>query len=390
MPGDYIALSHCWGITSPLKTLRSNLDAHKSRINWASLPVLFRDVIAVARDLGLQFLWIDSLCIIQDDDADWQRESALMAPYYGNAWLTIAASSSSNGSHGCFPAPRQDAIPLAGPKGCEDILVHKMPKHFIMKRIRFDNRNPVAMPLFDRAWAYQESLLSRRVLHFGPEEMVWECSSNLSCECGEPPDIYSGLPEPRIESFRESYELAITGHYNRGLYWQTLLEMYLVRTLSFDDDRLKAIEGLSKHIRRLENEALDDRLGTCMLGVWSTNLPSALLWTKLSSEGSRNLKFPTWSWASINGPWIYQSPSEHSSFTSSVTFVDPIEETWDVERPYSGKTYLLIFSARALSGILSGVPRWTLLDVAKTRTWFSISISKYKISNVLIESLPYA
>lgn len=83
VPEPYIALSYCWGRSLPLRTLPCNLESHKTRITWSALPVLFRDVVLIARLLGVRYVWIDALCIIQKDSSDWATEGASMAAYYG-------------------------------------------------------------------------------------------------------------------------------------------------------------------------------------------------------------------------------------------------------------------------------------------------------------------
>lgn len=90
----YIALSHCWGGHEIIKTTSSNLVAMKKNINWDSLPSTFPDAISVARELHVRWVWIDSICILQDDKADWEVEAAQMGTYYQKAFLTVAAASS--------------------------------------------------------------------------------------------------------------------------------------------------------------------------------------------------------------------------------------------------------------------------------------------------------
>jgi hypothetical protein len=74
-PTAYVALSHCWGGIIPVRTLRANLAAHQRALSLASLPRTFRDAVTLTRRLNFRYLWIDSLCIIQDDSDDWARES---------------------------------------------------------------------------------------------------------------------------------------------------------------------------------------------------------------------------------------------------------------------------------------------------------------------------
>lgn len=97
-PGDYIALSHCWGGKQPLVTTKNNICSMKTFIPWGELPNTFQDAITVTRTLGLKYIWIDSLCIVQDDAQDWEREAAKMALIFEAAYVTIAATAASNGS----------------------------------------------------------------------------------------------------------------------------------------------------------------------------------------------------------------------------------------------------------------------------------------------------
>lgn len=68
----------------------------------SDLPPLFQDAIIITRQLGLRYLWIDSLCIIQDSLRDWETEAAKMASIYQNSYVTISATDASNGSAKCL------------------------------------------------------------------------------------------------------------------------------------------------------------------------------------------------------------------------------------------------------------------------------------------------
>jgi hypothetical protein len=90
--GRYIALSHCWGDREPTTTTPDSYNNHINKgIAIGDLPQTFRDAIGVVRALGFQYLWIDCLCIIQQDGEDWQREAPRMREVYANAVVTIAS-----------------------------------------------------------------------------------------------------------------------------------------------------------------------------------------------------------------------------------------------------------------------------------------------------------
>ncbi len=100
--GRYIALSHCWGKSLPIKTTTKNLLEHSQNIRMSDLTQTFRDAVFLTRQFNIRYLWIDSLCILQDSRTDWETESAKMGDYYGSSWLTIAAGMSTDGLKGCF------------------------------------------------------------------------------------------------------------------------------------------------------------------------------------------------------------------------------------------------------------------------------------------------
>jgi hypothetical protein len=113
--GRYAALSYCWGADLPSTTTTINLQAHKSAIDFSTLPQTLKDAIVVVRWLGIEYIWIDCLCILQDSKADWEHESARMADVYSNAHLTIAASRAEHCGEG-FLGVRKVRTPL-----CVDI-----------------------------------------------------------------------------------------------------------------------------------------------------------------------------------------------------------------------------------------------------------------------------
>jgi len=100
--GAYITLSHCWGSSKQFTTTKTTLASRKAGIDYELLPKTYQDAIFITRLLGIRYLWIDSLCICQDDNGDWQRESAKMGLVYSNAYLTIAAASAKDSSVGLF------------------------------------------------------------------------------------------------------------------------------------------------------------------------------------------------------------------------------------------------------------------------------------------------
>ena len=183
----YAALSHCWGKRQTCITTLANLDEHKRDIPWHSIPKTFQDAILFALKLGIGYLWIDSLCIIQDDIVDWDAESSKMADIYKNSYLTVAATASSSASKGCYPeeVELEEVTEICIPQdltGSCQIAIREQHRHWNTVSQNVFNR---LYPLLSRAWAFQERILFPSVLHFCSSELFWECREAMHCECGE-------------------------------------------------------------------------------------------------------------------------------------------------------------------------------------------------------------
>jgi hypothetical protein len=163
----YVTLSHCWGTQGTLTTTTTNLASRKNKIRLLKLPKTFRDAVTITRALEIQYLWIDSLCILQDSAGDRNIESAKMGEYYRNSYLMILALCSSNSNGGILnPRPSDSTILLPGEKN-----LYARDSGFSW------DWEFAESPLSNRAWAFQERLMSTRILHYGKSEMFWECST---------------------------------------------------------------------------------------------------------------------------------------------------------------------------------------------------------------------
>lgn len=177
--GQYACLSHCWGKgRSMLRTKKATYKLHQEEIVWRSLPPTFQDAVEVTRHLGIEVLWIDSLCIIQDNVDDWRCEGSKLASTYANSFITLAASASHHSGEGlCHTLLDEksemrrhaDEVPY-------DIYHRKVPNH--------DQYLASTMPLMKRVWFFQERALSSGIAHFGDTELYWECRAEQYCECG--------------------------------------------------------------------------------------------------------------------------------------------------------------------------------------------------------------
>ncbi len=175
--GRYLALSHRWGdprVHRPFFTQRSNFEQFQDSINFDELPKMFQDAVEVTRRLAVRFLWIDTLCIIQDDAEDWETQSKMMEEIFNSAYCSIAASCA-RGSSDAFIVPRPQRKTVALKQKSGDTL-------YICEAI--DNfRNDVEeSELSQRGWVLQERALSHRTIYFTRNQVYWECGSGVHCE----------------------------------------------------------------------------------------------------------------------------------------------------------------------------------------------------------------
>ncbi|KAH8626983.1 hypothetical protein IG631_19001 [Alternaria alternata] len=199
----YACLSHRWSRPAALATLKSNYVSHTKGIGWDVLPKTFIEAILIAQDLGLRYLWIDSLCIIQDDEDDKCHEIARMSSIYTNSYITVAATHSENSMHGCYSTGslhHQD-YPLSSSKQQNASTIGT--DLYVREKIAHIGEERALTPLLKRGWVCQERLLSPRVLHFCKKELVWECqeSSTCQCSCFDPP---VHIKRKYMEVFRRS------------------------------------------------------------------------------------------------------------------------------------------------------------------------------------------
>ncbi|KAF2625818.1 HET-domain-containing protein [Macroventuria anomochaeta] len=291
----YACLSHCWGVDGlAFKLVKSNRDVLCRGIPIADLPKTFRDAVQACTQLNLEFLWIDGLCIIQDDLEDWEKTAATMADIYRHGYITLAATVSSNSSGGCFRRVPDQARPKA---------LQRTPGLFIEEHSRWtsplhtwDVKFASRFPLLQRAWVYQERQLSPRTVHFAHRQLLWECKSSLRCEDGVLD--YTIYSEPM---FGDTTVKRTSEHYIPA--WQRIVREYSRLDLTFQDDRLPAIAAV---VEDMMERRPDDFY---MAGMWVNSLLADLTWYIDSNAGafkrlqpaSHRLS-PSWAWASVQGP----------------------------------------------------------------------------------------
>lgn len=294
---QYNCLSHRWGDQQPLVTTSANLSTYMTQgIPWGHVPKTYRDAVDVTRLLGIRYIWIDSLCIIQDSKEDWEVQSSQMCQIYSNAFVTVAATSSQNCLAG-FPISGSKCIQGTGRDGKPyHVFSHTAISHPIdLNSLKGqydtnDNVDTTRWPLLTRAWVFQEKMLSPRILHFGKDEIIWECDADSWCEC----DWQGGVNDSF--SLRRRFKSTLeSDHAAMPEVWRRIVADYSRLAITKPSDRLPALSGIAQRI--LASKPSQKYLA----GLWSDTLDMDLLWHSSSIEGSPVPNgggcAPSWSWA---------------------------------------------------------------------------------------------
>ncbi|KAL5364203.1 heterokaryon incompatibility protein-domain-containing protein [Aspergillus floccosus] len=277
----YITLSYCWGpvTAATYLTQAETLSARKAGIDFDDLPPLFQDVVTIARTLGIDYVWIDRLCVIQGDDADFSVQASKMGDIYGNATMTIAAASA-NTEMDRILLPRDDKWSSSA-----------MSLDFGGAHLHYSGGEYGRMST--RAWVWQERLLSSRTVFFTPGRIKFECHFH-SC--------WEGFGSRQIS--RSWTAMLDDMSYHK---WTTLVKEYTSRDITRPSDRLPAMDSVMKRIEA----------GTGwkrVYGLWSNSLVEGLIWRPVQKLGHAGIHpyqmnpghyAPTWSWASVDGPVSY-------------------------------------------------------------------------------------
>lgn len=259
----------------------------------SQLPKTIQDAIKLSQLVGIQYLWVDALCIIQSHDEDkyfedWKAEAPKMGSYYSNAHCLIAASGASDSSEGLFAERVAQRYPT---KAC---VISFDPESSEYMYFPCPHPNILAWlprePLMTRGWCLQETTLSSRTLHWSSVGLFWECPSVSSASEFRPEGwkAWKTGPEDMYRIFDVNADKAL------GQAWTQLAGNYLRRGFTFKTDRLIAIQGLGRRLAAMHDVEY-------FAGVFSSNLADGLLWAVFDAPTERHEKleyFPSWSWAS--------------------------------------------------------------------------------------------
>ncbi|KAH7176061.1 heterokaryon incompatibility protein-domain-containing protein [Dactylonectria macrodidyma] len=300
---SYAVLSHRWGEQKDFVLTLANLQSYQEAIQASKLSRTLQEAIQVSRHLGLEYLWVDCMCIIQDDDGDWARESTTMSKVYGLATCTIAAANSGKADSGCFST--------RNPYRVRPCLV---PNPFNpSSSLRFAVRPRYLPPIYEqevqrsqwynRGWVFQERTLSHRLLIFGKTQMLWACQGIRASESwptGKTSENFiDRFDSLEVDKARLQKLLDPTRHITTDdEAWPVFIKDYTIAKLTRPSDRLMALEGLASRIGHSTGRGYS-------AGIWlDASLPMSLLWTTSPPRNprSREYRAPSWSWASVDCP----------------------------------------------------------------------------------------
>lgn len=306
----YIALSYCWGSPDDsrtlLRTTGESLTSRLESIPMDVMPQTFQDAVTTARALQIPYIWIDSLCIIQDDIHDWQMESSKMADIFSNAYLTVIAAAGVS-CHDSFLArephephcemPFKSEI-IPGLEGCYQLRHRPGTKWWGTDKMAGISGHR----WIDRGWTFQEERLAGRVLMFGVNKFFFDCRSfemaedtNLRKPRPKWSEILNEVSKTNDEAV-QSTKWKTSWTYQRKLLaqWCTLCNHYSRRNLTFDYDKLSAFSGMANNFAKSINSVY-------LAGMWKNHLKHDLFWhTHDIARKPKSYRAPSWSWAAVD------------------------------------------------------------------------------------------
>lgn len=311
MLGIYACLSYCWGDpkTQIGQTRRENLTRQLQGIPFHDLPNTVVDAIHLCFKLGLRFLWVDRLCIVQDDISDWSLEASKMCDVYSRSALTISVPLCEESSQS-FLAERRKAFWAQNQYSTityternsewEGSLWIAPEEHseregpwFLEGQMFTKMISPISTRSrwLKRGWTLQEWMLSPRVLHID-SMTLWDCFEGKANE----------LNRRHIEFTIASRDPKSSSIQDFSLTWDAVVHEYSQRELLHERDRLPALAGLAARFARADGH-------TYLAGLWFEEMPRSLLWQRYNANHEPYLhadrNAPSWSWASYNKPVFY-------------------------------------------------------------------------------------
>jgi hypothetical protein len=323
--GQYVALSYCWGKSQAFTVNLKSISTLLHGFSLSSLPKTIQDAVQVTRAMGVRYLWVDALCILQGSDKvsrkDWKSQSSRMESIYGNAYFTISAAAASDSNEG-FLRPRACNLPfhIRSESGgsLREGLVTVMPSEL--------SREWKDEPINQRGWTLQERLLSARVISFSWHQTTYLCDSMLAHDD-------TGVVQKQHAVYRQrappAHQRDLHTRHNQTEVskWGPLVMDYSAREITMAKDKLVAIGALARRYHMVTGDQY-------LAGLWKSSLHVDLLWSRGDHIFTmyfpapkigrpKRYRAPSWSWASIDGVVSYVMAHGFSSIRRSrIEFVD--------------------------------------------------------------------
>ncbi|KAK6839918.1 hypothetical protein PG987_005784 [Apiospora arundinis] len=339
----YLALSHCWGQligdqNRQWCTLPHNVASRMKGFYLSELPRTFQEAIEVTRALQVPYLWIDSICIIQGDDADWRRESKLMENVYASAYCTIAATAANDSTTGFLSVGEhnQSLLVAAGGYGPRLFVeADEVEAIYVSTNVADFDEDVNRASLNNRAWVMQERFLSPRTIHFTRTQVYGECGQGIYA--GD--NIHLRSNEQTIKSFQLDpafpQRLLMSGNGPTWDFLQSMLENYCQRGITNLSDRAIAISGLLYRIEKV--------LQPCHIyhGIIEWYLHRTLLWRRKKGHTSMGKieyqsPVPSWSWMAYAAPVVFTNDSfgKHDAIKGLQFNKTTVEaHVWEITNP---------------------------------------------------------
>jgi hypothetical protein len=304
-PVVFTALSYRWGLGKQSGTTKDNVTKRYQELNTSDFPKTLQDAIHITRRLGLEYIWIDRVCIIQDDKEDWANEASLMAGIYASAYVVLSATATEDCENGFLHKRQKPLLIRYAQHGqrSQKVYARRIESHLCH---RMKPRTDYI--LHGRGWCMQERFLARRIIHFLPDEILFECQARRECECGaasnEDGDEFpqhGGSPEyggysnfARMQAAKSMEERELT------INWARIVDRYSRMKLTYGKDSLPALSGIAACVQHLDP-------GKYIAGLWEKDIAIQLGWfiypkddltRRWEDPKDINILGPTFSWSS--------------------------------------------------------------------------------------------
>ncbi|KAK8850892.1 hypothetical protein PGQ11_013371 [Apiospora arundinis] len=342
----YASLSHCWGSwgaeENPVLLSTNLADRKLAGLPWGALPKTFQDAFKIASWLELEWLWIDSLCIVQDSKSDWQNEASAMDRVYMNAEVNISADAGEDSRAGCF-AKREDTdiTPL------EFTSAQTQHAWVVMTQNLFSWMKSATS--LSRAWIHRERQLARRILHFTEKELVWECCGHGSA-CFASESVPGGLTsderffggEAKFQNKRADVDIRTAQPEDAEEYakklqdlhdlWNSTCEGLSNKSVTYPTDMPIILSSLAREFHQM---IPDDEY---VSGLWRSTLPQSLTWWVTGDKPNVGAYIaPSWSWLCAASPVKLKARASVYNYLPAAEILE-IKSDLETDDPYGRQT----------------------------------------------------